>query len=167
VSRFSAAPAGRLVRFFADSFARDFVCYFGIDPARYEYARHFSLWFARSFTWFSPFHRGDGLPFHLATGGFSRCFSSNCARGFAVELAYNVAVDFGLDPEDFDLIRSSLRFFLYLLDYSGKGGTMWCIVYPCLWKLIVLAVRGSYAIIGGHVHRHRPQPQLSARRPLA
>jgi hypothetical protein len=28
--------------------------------------------------------------------------------------------------------RSSLRFFLYLLDYSGKGGTMWCIVYPCL-----------------------------------
>jgi hypothetical protein len=28
--------------------------------------------------------------------------------------------------------RSSLRFFLYLFDYSGKGGTMWCIVYPCL-----------------------------------
>jgi aspartyl/asparaginyl-tRNA synthetase len=30
------------------------------------------------------------------------------------------------------LDRSSLRFFLYLFDYSGKGGTMWCIVYPCL-----------------------------------
>jgi allophanate hydrolase len=30
------------------------------------------------------------------------------------------------------LARSSLRFFLYLFDYSGKGGTMWCIVYPCL-----------------------------------
>jgi hypothetical protein len=65
------------------------------------------------------------------------------------------------------LARSSLRFFLYLFDYSGKGGTMWCIVYPCLWKLMMLTVRGSYAIIGGHVHRHRPQPQLSARRPLA
>jgi hypothetical protein len=31
-----------------------------------------------------------------------------------------------------NLSRSSLRFFLYLFDYSGKGGTMWCIVYPCL-----------------------------------
>jgi hypothetical protein len=30
------------------------------------------------------------------------------------------------------LSRSSLRFFLYLFDYSGKGGTMWCIVYPWL-----------------------------------
>jgi hypothetical protein len=32
----------------------------------------------------------------------------------------------------YTLARSSLRFFLYLFDYSGKGGTMWCIVYPWL-----------------------------------
>jgi hypothetical protein len=36
------------------------------------------------------------------------------------------------------LDRSSLRFFLYLFDYSGKGGTMWCIVYPWLWKLMIM-----------------------------
>jgi hypothetical protein len=33
---------------------------------------------------------------------------------------------------------------------------MRCIVYPCLMKLIVLTVCGSYAIIGGHVHHIVP-----------
>ncbi len=99
VPRFSAAPAGRLVRFFADSFARDFVRCFKIDPVRYEYARHLGLWFARSFTLISPFPRADGLPFPLDRRRFSRWFSSACAREFAARLAYRVAVDIGLDPE--------------------------------------------------------------------
>ena len=100
VPRFSAAPARRLVRFFADSFARDFVRYFGIDSARYEYVRHFGLWFARSFTWFSPFQLVDSLLFPFPTRPFSDCFSSECARGFAAQLAYNAAVDLGLAPRD-------------------------------------------------------------------
>jgi hypothetical protein len=47
---------------------------------------------------------------------------------------------------EYRLVRTSLRFFLYLFDCTGKGGAMRCIVYPCLMKLIVLTVRGSYAI---------------------
>ena len=88
---FSPAPASRIVRFFADSFARDFVRYFGIDPVRYD-ARYFGLWFARSFTRFSPYQRGD-LPFALARRHFSDFISSECARGFSRELAYGVAAD--------------------------------------------------------------------------
>lgn len=95
VPRFRAAPARRLlVRFFADSFARDFVRYFGIDSARYEYARHFGLWFARS-SLISPFQLNDGLPFPL--GPFSHRLSSEYARGFAQQLAYKVALDLALD----------------------------------------------------------------------
>jgi predicted MPP superfamily phosphohydrolase len=98
VPHFSAAPADGLVRFFADSFARDFVRYFGIDPARYKYAGRFGLSFARSFTLFSPFQHPD---FFLSRGHFSHYFSSKHARGFAEKFAYTVAVDFGLDPEDY------------------------------------------------------------------
>ncbi len=91
VPRFSPAPAGWLVTLFADSFARDFVHHFGIDPARYKYARHFGLWFARSFTSISPFQSVDDLPYALAERPFFRFFSSQCARGFAEHLIYHLA----------------------------------------------------------------------------
>jgi predicted MPP superfamily phosphohydrolase len=85
---FSPAPAGGLIRFFADSFARDFVLHFGIDPTHYKYANLFGLWFARSFTSISPFQRVEGLPFPLARHRFFRFFSSQCAGGFAEHLIY-------------------------------------------------------------------------------
>jgi len=107
VFRFSAAPAGRLVRFFADSFARYFVR--GIDSAHGEYARPFVLSFARSFTLFSPFQRADGLPFPLVRRPFFDFFSSESARGFAAELAYDVG--FGLDPQDYGPIHLEARRF--------------------------------------------------------
>jgi ParB/RepB/Spo0J family partition protein len=56
------------------------------------------------------------------------------ARAFQICLEMSVGCHGSGDPIALAqrLGRSSLRFFLYLFDYSGKGGTMWCIVYPCV-----------------------------------